>query len=478
MAKKKRNKQVQLPSSPEKYIRNRCRDLPIGECLITENWEEDGIAQIIITREHSNGNLTVGFFIIDLYCLGLKDAFYRFNFSTIEFGDLFEEFSEELVFVPIEYTLAHNIIYGAIEYAEDYGFSPVKDFLKTTQYILEEDNDNVELMDVEFGYEGKPFLVVTNESEPYKNYLRTLDETAGPGNYDFLLPSGESSEEDDGFEDDKEYYDFLEPIRFDDDIEERIEQELIKIELWDKKDWDEARSGKIDLHEETSIRMTEIAFADQFTQEELKEAYNFGEKLFDLDIDYENSMNEEDVLPDDLDMDSYYDALKILSEGKPKEALRILKRLTAKHPDKPMLLNYMVTCLLLNKKSRKADDLAIYAYQRFPNHLNIKIQYLWHLIRQNRYEEFEKVLENKYALQDIYPEKVSFPENHAINYFKAIFSFLIGSKQILKAKAVLYKLKTHDLNEEEEDMLNTFLLYATDDFINNITTDNKQKDKN
>lgn len=65
-------KQQQL--SPESYIRQRSRTLPIGECRINPEWETGGMAEIMICRRHSNGNITFCLYMVDLYCLGIKDT--------------------------------------------------------------------------------------------------------------------------------------------------------------------------------------------------------------------------------------------------------------------------------------------------------------------------------------------------------------------------------------------------------------------
>jgi hypothetical protein len=42
-----------------------------------------------------------------------------------------------------------------LEFAEEYGFKPHEDFSKVAQYILEEDTESIELMDIECGKDGK-----------------------------------------------------------------------------------------------------------------------------------------------------------------------------------------------------------------------------------------------------------------------------------------------------------------------------------
>ena len=85
---KKTGKVVQMHQSPENYIRTRARNLPIHECLITEEWEKAGMASVLIARKHSNGNITLGFYLVDIYCLGVKDTFYQFNIPETEYEQL------------------------------------------------------------------------------------------------------------------------------------------------------------------------------------------------------------------------------------------------------------------------------------------------------------------------------------------------------------------------------------------------------
>lgn len=144
--------------SPEKYIRTRARNLAIGTCYINENWKEAGEAFIVVTRRHTNGNLTIGFYLVDIFALGVKDTGYKFNQSPAEVNEFFQRFT--LQHEEANYLLVHNIIYGAIEFAEEYGHTPHKDF-HVTRFILEEDDERVPLVDIEFGRDGEPFYIMT-----------------------------------------------------------------------------------------------------------------------------------------------------------------------------------------------------------------------------------------------------------------------------------------------------------------------------
>jgi len=99
-----------------------------------------------------------------------------------------------------EYKLVHNIIYGAVEYAEELGFAPHKDF-SATRYILEEDDDNIELINIEFGFNGKPAVVIGPFDNPEK-IIATLNRTVGKGNYT-IIDSADDIEYDEEYDDEK-----------------------------------------------------------------------------------------------------------------------------------------------------------------------------------------------------------------------------------------------------------------------------------
>ncbi|MDD5508765.1 MAG: hypothetical protein PHD25_10665 [Bacteroidales bacterium] len=197
------------PDPPEKYMRTRARSLPLGECYINSGWEESGMAFILVTRGHSNGNITLASFQVDLYCLGIKDAFWLFNQPPEVLSDIKKSLTEQSEgsqeLIPAEYVLVHNIVYGALAFAEDLGFSPHKDF-NLAQYILEEDDERVEFMDIKFGLDGYPAVMVSKEEHP-AGIFRTLDANVGKGNYIVMNEEGDvlkSPEDRDQEEEDDE----------------------------------------------------------------------------------------------------------------------------------------------------------------------------------------------------------------------------------------------------------------------------------
>lgn len=71
--------------SPENYIRQKGRSLPIHECLINTDWKQANTANILICRLQPSGKYTVGIYLVDLLCLGVKDTNYFFNLPEDEY---------------------------------------------------------------------------------------------------------------------------------------------------------------------------------------------------------------------------------------------------------------------------------------------------------------------------------------------------------------------------------------------------------
>ena len=83
----------------------------------------------------------------------------------------------------IEYDLAHNLIYGAIAYAEGLGLRADRDWA-LSKFVLAQ-REEVPQMEIEFGKNGRPFFI----SGPYDNtamILETLNRTVGPGNFEYM----------------------------------------------------------------------------------------------------------------------------------------------------------------------------------------------------------------------------------------------------------------------------------------------------
>lgn len=100
--------------------------------------------------------------------MGVKDTFYGINRPSFDFAALIQSLSGEMV--PCDYELAHNLIYGAVDFALEFGIPSHSDW-KLTQYMLEEDTEDIPLMDLEFGINGRPVFTSLQEDISEEEYL-------------------------------------------------------------------------------------------------------------------------------------------------------------------------------------------------------------------------------------------------------------------------------------------------------------------
>lgn len=205
----KKNKVQQL--NPVNYIRQKARNLPIHECMVNNNWNEHGMATVMVTRKHTNGNFTSAIFLVDIFCLGVKDTTFQFNMQPDEYEDYVNHFINRGDCQTIDYVLAHNIVYAGLAFAEEFEFKPHRDFTSTTRFMLDEDTDDIELIDIECGKEGKPCYVITpgDTDQKVDRIIDQLERTAGENNF-FLIDA--SSEEDDEEEEEEDDFDDTEII--------------------------------------------------------------------------------------------------------------------------------------------------------------------------------------------------------------------------------------------------------------------------
>jgi hypothetical protein len=46
---------------------------PIHECLIPDNLFDSGLGELVVTRRIPNGDIAMSAFVIDVFCLGVKE---------------------------------------------------------------------------------------------------------------------------------------------------------------------------------------------------------------------------------------------------------------------------------------------------------------------------------------------------------------------------------------------------------------------
>jgi hypothetical protein len=145
---------------------------------------ESGLGMVVIAREARYNKITLCSYLLDVWCLGVKDAMPPRTVDRIKFKGgvetLFDLFPGEPQEIPLE--VAQGMIFSACEYAENLGFKPHKDFEKARSIIGEWDGK----IRIECGRNGKPFYINGPHDNPQK-IMEILNKSTGEGNFDFMM---------------------------------------------------------------------------------------------------------------------------------------------------------------------------------------------------------------------------------------------------------------------------------------------------
>lgn len=167
---------------------------PVVQALVrTELWEA-GIGSLVIARQESPGRVVMGCFLVDVYCLGVKDAFWRAG-SLEEFKELVRRMEETQAMGPIAPECLVKIIQGAVAYAQSYGFSPHTDYGHAAR-LLEGIDPAACPQEFTFGRDGKPLYIQGPHESTFQamNIAERLGELGG--HYITRLSSREFDDED------------------------------------------------------------------------------------------------------------------------------------------------------------------------------------------------------------------------------------------------------------------------------------------
>ncbi|MFG6102139.1 hypothetical protein U2F10_07800 [Leptothoe sp. EHU-05/26/07-4] len=188
--------QTQLSANPENHSQPK-RPSKLKECLIdsqgfdrffgSQNIRKDrkGLSQIMVTRADGTHYL-VTTFLIDAWCLGVKDAMGPRKVKTTDYPLMRENAYAHTMddsYRTISLEQAQSVIYGAVDYAKRLGLDPHEDF-ERAKHNLGPRMDN--LPRHEFGKNGKPYYFAGPYDNPDK-IIAKLRESVGEGNFKYTI---------------------------------------------------------------------------------------------------------------------------------------------------------------------------------------------------------------------------------------------------------------------------------------------------
>jgi hypothetical protein len=141
---------------------------PIHECMIPDNLFESGIGEVVVARRISPNNIAMAAFVVDVFCLGIKNALFKV-LSEQDYEIFKFNFSEKTgtTFEKLHLTCAKKLIDWALAYAKDLGFNAHPDY-KNAKDIFGDIEANACPVGYCFGKDGKPFYI----RGPYEDQVK------------------------------------------------------------------------------------------------------------------------------------------------------------------------------------------------------------------------------------------------------------------------------------------------------------------
>ncbi len=173
---------------------------PIKDCFVPVGLFDQGIGTLWISRELADGRCAIAGFLLDVYCLGVKNALcnilepdrYQQLLTQIKQASTRLHGSQSME--SMHPSCARKLVEQSLAYALDLGFKPQADY-RIAKLILEDIDASACPMSFTFGKDGKPFYCDGPNDTPAmkKSIIKQLERRCGPGGYDFLVSISDDS---------------------------------------------------------------------------------------------------------------------------------------------------------------------------------------------------------------------------------------------------------------------------------------------
>ena len=160
---------------------------PILHARIAATLRESGMAQVVISRSLPKDRVAVAVFLVDRYCLGVKDCFGRLCIRA-EYDTLCKELDKKFEMEDHSPADVRKLVEGSIAYARRLGFEPHPDYhrLKPIFGDIDPQESSVEF---EFGSEGKPLFISGPNDGPERcrQIISMLQDCCGSQGFHYMI---------------------------------------------------------------------------------------------------------------------------------------------------------------------------------------------------------------------------------------------------------------------------------------------------
>ncbi len=168
---------------------------PVLDSWASESLWVQGLGQVAISRALPGNQVAYAIFLVDRYCLGVKDAMSGFVGQTEYESKFVRPARSNFGMRKLSPADVRKLVEEAVQYARGLGIAPHPDYQKARHLFGA--IDPAESREVfEFGKNGKPLFIAGPHDTPERcrQILALLGRSRGEGRFDYVLPVSGASQ--------------------------------------------------------------------------------------------------------------------------------------------------------------------------------------------------------------------------------------------------------------------------------------------
>lgn len=138
---------------------------PILHCCAMDAIFQSGIGSVLVSRQLSDGNVAFAVFLVDMYCLGVKNVIVEILPRPRYDRDMYGKMIRQGGLLPLKPECARKLVEGAVQYALDLGLPPHADY-RTGKLIFGDIEAEACPEQYTYGQDGMPLFIPGPYDDP------------------------------------------------------------------------------------------------------------------------------------------------------------------------------------------------------------------------------------------------------------------------------------------------------------------------
>lgn len=163
---------------------------PIHSCLISEELFEIGQGYVILTRKAADGRMAAVVFLLDTYCVGVKDVILHMGEAS-KIEHFLEAVGDVQPMAAIEPPRARKLLRDLVAWSRSIGLDPHPDYAAAEPLFGDVPADASD-ESFSFGEDGRPVLIPSPTDTPARarKWIEALIRTVGDDGFEYVPTAG------------------------------------------------------------------------------------------------------------------------------------------------------------------------------------------------------------------------------------------------------------------------------------------------